>query len=186
MSTFVLTSANFWQRWPLYQQTLRRLSRSFLGARSSDVEDAVAITLLRALQGLQSSSVSVHNERSWLIRILHNVCVDIHRHGERFVDSEPTTAFEEAEEGQDASPEVADSPEEALLARERSEELWTTIQTLPSTLRTPLIMRFYLDMSYPEISAALNLTNCNVRKRVQLASGKLRTRLTLPAQKGGK
>ncbi len=47
--------------------------------------------------------------------------------------------------------------------------LMQAIHELPETLRQPLLLRFYYDLSYSEIAKRLGLTEVTVRKRVQLA-----------------
>ncbi len=168
-------SAAFLERWPRYRQPLLRLSHRFLGKQSSDAEDALTTTLLRALERVPASAVSLSNEQAWLIRILYNVCMDMHRYQRRFAEPPPSGTPQPFDEPPDEPPsEGGGSPEEALLAREQCLELQAHIQALPDQLSAPLVMRFFLDMSYPDIAAELNLTNCNVRKRIQLANAKLR------------
>jgi RNA polymerase sigma-70 factor (ECF subfamily) len=168
----------FWQRWQLHQQALLRLAHRFLREHPSDAEDAVTATLLRALQRLPAAHVSITNERAWLIRVLYNICMDMHRTHKRFVEPAPSDTHETLDDKPDAVlMEIVAPPEEALLKQEQSARLRTHIQALPSQLRSPLVMRFYLDMSYPEIASELNLTNCNVRKRIQLAYAKLRAEM---------
>jgi RNA polymerase sigma-70 factor (ECF subfamily) len=167
-------SADFWQRWPHYRQPLLRLAQRFLGDQSSDAEDAVTTTLLRALPRLPSGSVGLSNERAWLIRILYNVCMDMHRYRRRFAEPAPSGSPQPFEEPPDEGPsEAAASPEEDVLAREQLLELQAHINALEDELRIPLLMRFE-GMDYPDISAELNLTNSNARKRIQRAKDKLR------------
>jgi RNA polymerase sigma-70 factor (ECF subfamily) len=147
-----------------------------LGSQSADAEDAVSITLVRALQQLSRDAPPVVNERAWLSRILYNVCMDMHRYHKHFVDPVTGDGQGVLEEGAaEAFQDVEQSAEEVLLARERSRELYQHIQALPPRLRIPFVMRFQHGMSYPEIATELKLTNCNVRKRIQLAYSQLRS-----------
>ncbi len=131
----------------------------------------MSATLLRALQYLQSTASPILDERAWLGRILYSVCMDEHRHRKRFAEPTPQEA-EALTEGPD--PNASTSPEEHLLAREQSLALRARVQALPPRLREPFVMRFHLEMSYAEIAAELKLTNCNARKRIQLAHAALR------------
>ena len=171
-----LTPDAFWQRWQLHRPALLRQCTRLLGSQSSDAEDAVSITLLSALQQLSRAAPPIVNETAWLSRILYNVCMDMHRYHKRFIEPVAADGQGEAEEwSAGAIQEVEQSAEEVLLAREQSRELHQHIQALPPRLRIPFVMRFQQDMSYPEIAAELNLTNCNVRKRIQLAYSQLRS-----------
>lgn len=140
----------------------------------ADAEDAVNTAMLRALQRFSSSSGEILNERAWLSRILHNICMDLHRERQRRGETEELVEGAEALEA--SSLEAL--PDELLFESERAAEIREHIQALPPNLRKPLMMRFLQDMSYADIAVQLELTNCNVRKRIQLAYGILRT--TLP------
>ncbi|MEQ9564429.1 MAG: sigma factor-like helix-turn-helix DNA-binding protein, partial [Pseudomonadales bacterium] len=61
------------------------------------------------------------------------------------------------------------SPEESYLTGERMDQLETVLLAMQEKLRKPLLMRCVQDRSYDEIAQALGLSNCAVRKRVQLA-----------------
>ncbi|HZH13088.1 MAG TPA: sigma factor-like helix-turn-helix DNA-binding protein [Archangium sp.] len=52
--------------------------------------------------------------------------------------------------------------------------MWQLVQQLPEPLRAPLVMRFREGKSYPEIAERLKLTQCNTRKRIQLACERMR------------
>jgi RNA polymerase sigma factor (sigma-70 family) len=161
----------FCQRWLSYQPLLLQQARRLLGNESADAEDAVSTTLLRALQYLQSTATPILDERAWLGRILYSACMDMHRYRRRFVQPPPQEA-EAPAESPDGS--AAPSPEESLLAHEQTLALRTRIQALPPRLRDPFVMRFQQGMSYAEIADRLMLTNCNARKRIQLAYAALR------------
>ncbi|RKH68289.1 RNA polymerase sigma factor [Corallococcus llansteffanensis] len=165
----------FWQRWRLHRPILLQQCMRMLGGQHSDAEDVVSITLLNALRQLSRECPPVVNERAWLIRILYNTCMDMHRYRRRFagpVDFEEQNSTEEGPHT--VVQDMSLSPEEVLLARERTRALDSHVQRLPPGLRTPFVMRFHQDMSYPEIAATLKLTDCNVRKRIQLAYRHLR------------
>lgn len=169
----------FWRRWEQYRPALFQQCLRLLGGDKADAEEAMSITLLSATQQFTHASPSIRDERAWLKRILFNACMDVHRYRKRFISPGTHAEHPHAEEPEPASGDTEVSAEEVLLAQERSRELQDHIQALPASLRVPLIMRFYRDMSYPEIAEELKLTNCNVRKRVQLAYSQLRTALSL-------
>lgn len=151
-----------------------------MGGNAADAEDAVDTAMLRASTRFSAPSGAILNERAWLSRILHNVCMDLHRERRR------RGAPEDLEEGAGGSePMSYDAlPDELLLQGERAAEVRACIQELPIHLRKPLVMRFLQDMSYDDIAAQLQLTNCNVRKRIQLAYSLLRTSLAETAHSG--
>lgn len=143
-----------------------------MAGNTADAEDALNTAMLRAFQGFVEQGGALVNEKAWLSRILHNVCMDLHRERRRFV--EPAEAPEAVEPLSTSAPAEV-SPDEMLIERERAREIRARIHALPLNLRTPFEMRFLRDMSYSDIATHLQLTNCNVRKRIQLAYGILRT-----------
>jgi RNA polymerase sigma-70 factor (ECF subfamily) len=145
-----------------------------MGGNPADAEDALDTAMLRALRHYPTSGGQLINARAWLSRILRNVCMDFHRERRRFV--EPS---EERDGPEPAGPRVPveAAPDEVLLERESASEIREHIHALPPNLRKPFVMRFLQDMSYDDIAMHLQLTNCNVRKRIQLAYGILRVTL---------
>lgn len=141
----------------------------------ADAEDAVNTAMLRAFQRYPSPQGEILNEKAWLSRILHNICMDLHRERQRRGSSEEPV---ESTELLEASSQEA-QPDEVMLEEERDEKIRKCIEALPPNQREAVKMRFLQDMSYADIALELRLTNCNVRKRIQLAYGELRT--TVPA-----
>jgi RNA polymerase sigma factor (sigma-70 family) len=142
-----------------------------MAGNTADAEDALNTAMLRAFQGFSEQSGALVNEKAWLSRILHNVCMDFHRERRRFVEP---AEVPEAEPLPTPTP-VEAAPDEVLIERERAREIRARVHALPTNLRTPFEMRFLRGMSYADIATHLQLTNCNVRKRIQLAYGILRT-----------
>lgn len=133
----------------------------------------MSTAMMHAFHGFSEQGKVLVNTKAWLGRIVYNACMDIHRERQRFVQPP-----EEPEpEPLPALVSMDGTPDRELLERERSREIQTRIQALPPNLRAPLEMRFLRGMSYVDIAAQLRLTNCNVRKRIQLAYNLLRTSL---------
>lgn len=141
-----------------------------MAGNPADAEDALNTAMLRAFHGFSEQAGTLVNGKAWLSRILHNVCMDFHRERQRFVEP---SEMPEAEPLPAPAPEEA-PPDEVLMERERANEIRARIRALPLNLRTPFEMRFLRGMSYADIATHLQLTNCNVRKRIQLAYGILR------------
>lgn len=167
------TSPLFWKLWQDHQEHLHNQSLRLMAGNTADAEDALSTAMLRALQGFPAQSGTLFNGKAWLSRVLHNVCMDFHRERRRF--SEPSD-----EPGSTKPTEplmMEEPPDRVMLERERAQEIRTRVQALPPNLRRPFEMRFLQDMSYSDIASELQLTNCNARKRVQLAYCILRTTL---------
>jgi RNA polymerase sigma factor (sigma-70 family) len=164
------SSSPFWNVWLQHKDQLQQQSLRLMAGNVADAEDALNTAMLRARQRYMSAGIEILNEKAWLSRILYNVCMDMHRERRRW--GEP----EELQEGVDLAWAVPAEtlPEAVLLQRERAEEIQERILSLPPSLRLPFVMRFQQEMSYSDIALHLQLTNCNVRKRIQLAYGILR------------
>jgi DNA-directed RNA polymerase specialized sigma24 family protein len=101
--------------------------------------------------------------------------VDVHRRRRRFPE----------EPGEEKGGETAMglqegaclSPEAVLLQEEREECVRQRIFALPPPLRAPSTLRFLQELSYDDIATRLDLTNCNIRKRIQHSCRILRVEL---------
>lgn len=170
---YLSNSSSFWQVWLQHKDCLHQQGLRLMGGNAADAEDAVNTAMLKALQRFPSLKGEILNEKAWLSRILHNVCMDIHRERQR--RGESSGAVDDADPPEQLSLEPG--PDEALLTEERARQLRECIEALPPNLRKPLTMRFLQDMSYADIALQLQLTNCNVRKRIQIAYSLLREAL---------
>ncbi|WP_268811450.1 RNA polymerase sigma factor [Archangium violaceum] len=164
-------SSSFWSLWQGHREHLHHQCLRLMSGNPADAEDALNTAMLRAFHGFSAQAGVLANEKAWLSRILHNVCMDFHRERQRFVEPADLPDAEPL-----ATPVQEDAlPDEVLMERERAREIRTRIHALPLNLRMPLEMRFLRGMSYADIATHLQLTNCNVRKRIQLAYGLLRS-----------
>ncbi|MCK9397470.1 MAG: RNA polymerase sigma factor [Methylobacter sp.] len=169
-----LLGDSFWQGWMEHEEYLRRKCLYLLGSNREDVEDVLSAAMIQAFQNFTNQSCGVGNMRAWLTTIVHNACMDGFRKSKRknnfFTDIE-TSEMENipAEYGAPSQ-----SPEDIVRIRESLDELYQLILALPETLREPLLLRTIEHLSYPEIAMRLNLTEANVRKRLQQARDRLR------------
>lgn len=143
-----------------------------------DAEDALSSAMLQAEQKYARFADSINNPRSWLTRLVHNVCMDHHRSRSRidFMDSikqEEQFSYQ-PHATQQRTPAT---PDEQALNQEHMDLLSIAIDQLSPRLRKPLVMRCLQDLSYGEIASILGITEAAVRKRVQLAREKLRSQV---------
>ncbi|MEO5337912.1 MAG: sigma-70 family RNA polymerase sigma factor [Magnetospirillum sp. WYHS-4] len=160
---------SFWKLWMENQTALRRQSLRLMSGNQADAEDALGNAMLKASQKFSAYAGSILNERAWLSRLVHNVCMDFHRGQRRLSQFAELIPTEDPDGAQEI--EIGDGidPEESLAARQSVQRLRQALDEMPPKLREPFVMRFLQDLSYEEIAARLGLTNCTVRKRVQLA-----------------
>lgn len=169
-----LLGGEFWQSWMENEDYLRRKCLFLLGGNREDAEDVLSTAMIQAFQNYTNQSTEVDNMRAWMTMIVHNACMDGFRKARvknnYFTDVEPS----EIENISAAYDKPSQSPEDILKTRESLEELYQMILKLPETLREPLLMRTVEHLSYAEIAQRLQLTEVNVRKRLQQARDQLR------------
>jgi RNA polymerase sigma factor (sigma-70 family) len=165
----------FWALWQRHSHYLFSQSLRLMNGNRVDAEDAFSAAMLRACETFPRHASSIVNEKAWLGKVLHNICVDVYRSRQRHQDVPFPLEDEESE--RDGHMPCAPSPEVALLRGELRSHLRRNILALPSPLRDPAVMRLLQNMPYDDIASHLGLTNCNVRKRIQLAYSILRVTL---------
>lgn len=104
-----------------------------------------------------------HRFFSWVYRIAVNGALNAAR------DQRHTCSLD----GFDV-PDLGPTPEEGLLALERTDELHAALGTLPATQRILLALRYDLDLDYAEISRILDLPGTTVKSRLHTARARLR------------
>lgn len=163
----------FWKIWLVHRDYLQRYSLRFSSGNSADAEDAMSEAMLKAVQAF--SLAAIHNHRAWLLRLVHNACIDRHRNNRRQnrlsemsnADAPPIPAL---------VPQPGRSPEEFLDASQQVTGLQRAMNALPRTLAEPLSLHLD-DVSDAEIAGRLNITKEVVRKRRQMARDWLRRQM---------
>jgi len=70
-----------------------------------------------------------------------------------------------------------DQPEEAVIERERRDEVQALLDELPAPYRATVILRYWYDLSYREIAEAMGITEGAVKSRLHRARRMLARRL---------
>lgn len=165
----------FWELWLTHQDQLRKQCMHMMSGNLADAEDALSSAMLRASQKFVEYSGSIMNEKAWLSKLVHNVCIDQYRQRKRtYYQALEGEATEQVEEAMFSGPQP--SPEEVALGREQVATLEACLEKLSNNLRVPLMLRCVEGWSYPDIAEELDLRADTVRKRVQLARDFLRGR----------
>jgi RNA polymerase sigma-70 factor (ECF subfamily) len=148
----------------------------YLTGSADDAEDLAQEIFVRvyfALQRFERRSLF----STWLFRIKVNHCLN-HLRSKRTQGHH--VAFDEMDnDGEDAL-QVDDSIELVLTEAATRLRVREAIQTLPETLRVPLVMRELDEMSYEEIARELGITLSAVKMRI--ARGRQRLRDDLVAE----
>lgn len=143
---------------------LLRLAVMLTGSRV-DAEDLLQVTLLRA-QPHADRIASLAAPAAYLRRIMVREHLSSVRTLRRRVRTEPL-------EGHDAA-----GPDDTAEAVHRRDTTWLLLATLPRRQRAVLVLRFYEDLTDPDIAAALGCGESTVRSNAARALAALRTRLT--------
>jgi RNA polymerase sigma factor (sigma-70 family) len=161
----------FWDIWLVHRDYLRAHALRFSGGNLSDAEDALSDAMLKAANAFDKTVI--HNQRGWLLRLVHNACMDHHRSNRR----QSRLAKDISDVDAQSAPAIAikpeRSPEELLVAMQQIGNLKRALSELPKFLSEPLML--HLDEhSDAEIAVDLNVTKEVVRKRRQMARALLR------------
>ena len=167
----------FWQLWQQNRDDLYRCCLKWMGGNSTDAEEVLSRAMLKAWDKLPDYAEKITNLRAWLTRLTHNLCIDIQRERRRKA-MQMEDIEEVAARGNSAVISGLNSPEEALLHHELGQYIRRAIDTLPSRLRTPFVLRYWHQIAYQDIAQQLALSLNNVYKRIQQARDILQKRLS--------
>jgi RNA polymerase sigma-70 factor (ECF subfamily) len=147
-----------------------------LGNRA-DAEEAVQDAYLRAWRFRDSLS-SVPSIRPWLYRVVVNSCYSKLRreipHRDRRAGDEPLAQV----------PERGGGPESSAMQSEVAETVVGALQKLPLSLRVPVVLRYYADLSERDIALAIGRRQGTVKSRLHEARRRLSADPTLCALAG--
>lgn len=162
----------FWSVWMEHQDYLLKQSVRFMSGNIADAEDALSQAMLKGSQHFNGNEI--RNERAWLTRLVHNACMDQHRSRKRQQRLCEESIGDDPEETPTLQPQPQRTPDEALHMNQLFTALENHLKELPVSLLEPLMLRVIEEKSYDEIAACMGLSNCAVRKRIQLARDRLR------------
>jgi RNA polymerase sigma-70 factor (ECF subfamily) len=132
-----------------------------------DAEDLVQDTFLRAYRFFHRFEPGT-NCRAWLFRILKNTYINSYRKGKRTPDHVDWGQVEDYYDSV-ATDDVLKrhkTPEEELLEGSLDQRVEEAIASLPAEYRAVVLLNFAEDMSYKEISQALEIPMGTVMSRL--------------------
>jgi RNA polymerase sigma-70 factor (ECF subfamily) len=136
-----------------------------LGNRA-DAEEAVQDAFLRAWR-FRNSLSSVPSIRPWLYRVVVNSCYSKLRqeipHRDRRTGDEPLGAL----------PAPGEAPDTTAERTEIAETVLSALQRLPVSLRVPVVLRYYADLSERDIALAIGRRQGTVKSRLHEARRRL-------------
>ena len=137
----------------------------WLAASRTDAEDIVQEAMLRAYKYFDRFTGAAF--RPWLLAIVRNTAMTWlkrNRSTKLVLVPEPS-----AEQRLDADVELAESPESALLQRDRAAEVNRAVAALPDEFREVIVLRELHDLSYKEIAAVIDVPIGTVMSRLSRA-----------------
>ena len=134
-------------------------------------EDIFQETFIKVIDSLNSGSYKEEGKfLPWVLRIAHNLCIDYFRKVKRkpvIVDSDGNDILE--------SIGFADqNVEDALIKEQSAQTIQSLIKFLPEEQREVLVLRYYADLSFKEISEMTNVSINTALGRMRYALINLR------------
>jgi len=145
---------------------------------AAEAEDVVQEVFLRALR-YGKKLREVDDPKAWLARIAWRVAVEERRRGMRDAGGQGMGNARNAESPEGDALHSTDSGAElTLLGKERGELLHAMISGLPDSLRDPLVLSAFDELSPREVGTMLGISEAAVRSRAFRARQILRQRMT--------
>ena len=161
----------------LMQQYLPRIYRLCLSltGQPQDAEDCTQEAFLKAFRALPNYR-GTSSFYTWLYRIASNVCHDFHRaRSAGSVISLDETYGEDEQPAQYKDP--GRLPDDLAISHELGDQLRSSINLLPESMRDVLILRDVEGYSYHEIAQILHLSEGTVKSRLFRARNQVITSL---------
>lgn len=169
-------SADFWRQWLEHKSYLLQLAQRWMSGNRADAEDILSRASIRAHDRYLRDAARIRNLRSWMARVLHNLCMDEHR--KRVVRGRMLQQFHpEQLEYLAVQSRMPAAPEQQAEQGDEISAAMTAIMDMPPRLRHPFVLRFIYQYSNQEIARHLLLSEVNVRKRIQLGRSLVRGQL---------
>ena len=150
----------------LYQRTYLIVYRYIFGMYNGsvqDIEDLTSDTFSRAWKARRRFRGTPDAALGWLLRIARNLVIDSFRHHKARGYPQDID--------QHIIPSPQASPEERILLRERTNQLWGALSKLPPQQREILVLRYLLDWQVKAIARYLdmkeNTVSVNIRRALQ-------------------
>ncbi|WP_428267373.1 RNA polymerase sigma factor [Haliangium sp.] len=155
----------FWRFWSLHRQRLLSLCAGWLGGHTHDAEDVLSTVAIKIIESARERRLRVRRFQPWLIRSLHNACMDRHRarRASVMVSKDSTSA-------------VA-TPADLLGGAQFDHAFESVLTAMPGRLRLSFTLRVLEQRGYDEIAREQAISPANARKRVQQARQWLRVAL---------
>ncbi|WP_269748119.1 RNA polymerase sigma factor [Enterovibrio coralii] len=153
--------------WGNNHSRLRNCCMRWLNGNVARVEDAMSQARDKSYHHYLRKSEQINSPFSWLCKLTYNICIDILRDHKKQLNLCETVSH---------SPDlfyfshVTTEPLEDEIQRENTlNDVVRAYEKLTPDLQRVVRYRFIEELEYPEIAEMLQISQANVRKRVQLA-----------------
>lgn len=173
-----LAEADFDQLMRLHQRRIYRLLLGML--RDPEAADTLTQECFLRAWRKRSSFRGEAAVGTWLVRIAVNLARDHARNRRlafwRRLFAAPAGS-DDARSQAELLPSPHAGPEQALLARQELDAVWSVVQALPQQQRAVFLLRFVEEMSLDEIAQALELSTGTVKAHLFRALRAVKARL---------
>jgi len=153
-----------------YHQHLYNFIHSYVENQQS-TEDIVQETFIKMIKNIQAYKQQANSKFStWLFTIARNTITDEIRKGK----IRETVPIDDQE---NLVSEKDESIEEIVIKNETIDSINIAIETLTPDLKSIVLLKYYLDFSYKEISEIIRSTPEKVKGRLHYAIEKIRKKL---------
>jgi len=149
-----------------YQGPVYNLAYRMLG-NSTEAEDAAQETFIRAYTRLHTYDPS-RKFSSWLLAIASHHCIDVLR--KRRIN---WLSMDDLPPMTELSMPASTQPEQVMVSEQKASAVQQMLNTLDPAYRTPVILRYWYDMSYKEIAETMGVTVSTIKTRLHRARAKL-------------
>jgi RNA polymerase sigma-70 factor (ECF subfamily) len=149
-----------------YQTPVYNLAYRMLG-NSVEAENAAQETFIRMYTKLDTYD-SNRKFSSWLLAIASHYCVDLlRRRRMNYLSLDDLPPMVEL------SMPKAVQPEQVVVREQDASAVQKLLEALPPNYRTPVVLRYWYDMSYREIADTMGVTESTIKTRLHRARAKL-------------
>jgi len=149
-----------------YQTPVYNLAYRMLG-NSVEAENAAQETFIRMYTKLDTYDPE-RKFSSWLLAIASHYCVDLlRRRRMNYLSLDDLPPMVEL-----AMPKSA-QPEQIVVREQDASAVQKLLEALPPNYRTPVVLRYWYDMSYHEIADAMGVTESTIKTRLHRARARL-------------
>jgi RNA polymerase sigma-70 factor (ECF subfamily) len=158
-----------------YQAPVYNLAYRMLG-NAAEAEDAAQETFIRAYTRLGTYDPA-RKFSSWLLAIASHYCIDVLRKRRMH-----TLPLDDLPPMVELSMPRATQPEQVVVSQQESSAVQKLLNVLSPAYRTPVILRYWYDMSYREIAETMGVPISTVKARLHRARAKLAHHASSTAQ----